>query len=155
MEALWTTPSTVHEGRPFTPQAGMEFYPDAENAGLHGHRVDVLFRLCPLGFHQATFDVRCSDSCPVVSLLYCVLPTGIPQQHSSACQGFQRISQISHRQNPETHKGGGHLPRQHRAGTEEGKRKNREGENAEAHGTIGLCDPGSFVCVSLSHKHGD
>lgn len=73
------------------------------------------------------------------------VPAGIPQQHSSACQGFQRISQIGHRQNSEAHEGSGHVPCQHRAGTEEGKRKNREGEDAEAHGKILCLCP--FVCA--------
>ena len=132
-------------------EAGLEGGPShhivpTENGGPCQQAVSQdQFDHTPLVFHQARFGVLSpSGQHPVVSRLFSLRSAGIPQQHSSACQGFQGISQVGHRQNPEAHKGGGHVPRQHRAGTEEGERKNREGENAEAHGTVSRGDLGPF-----------
>lgn len=84
-----------------------------------------------------------SDSCGSSVCSSVCMPAGVPQQHSSARQGLQRVSSIRHWQNPETYEGRGHLPRQHGAGAEEGERKDREGEDAEAHGnsapSLGPC----------------
>lgn len=74
----------------------------------------------------------------LTSLFICspFVPSGIPQQHSPACKGFQRIPPLCHRQDSETYQGRGYLPCQHRAWAEEREWEDWEGENAPPHGEV-------------------
>lgn len=74
-------------------------------------------------FHYFAFYLSASD-----------LMTGVPQQHSPACQRLQGVSPFSHGKDSEADQSRVHLPRQHWEGAEEGEWAYRERKDEETHG---------------------